>query len=177
MINPFYVSDCCRANVEISGNGTTHYYICSRCKRPCNIIYSFTDESLDFSNITSYFDYSKKYKFIFKGNPLSKDNEKIRNKQGKYFLSRKYKQYEKDLQYQFLAQKPKDFKMLTGKLAVILKLYFKDNRVRDTHNYTKSIFDAFNGLMYKDDKQFCEEHLYRNIDKENPRVELIVWEL
>lgn len=29
------VSTCCGAVLTIGGGGTTHYYICSKCTRPC----------------------------------------------------------------------------------------------------------------------------------------------
>lgn len=30
-----YGSDCCKAPVRVGGK-TTHYYICDKCKRPCD---------------------------------------------------------------------------------------------------------------------------------------------
>ena len=31
-------SECCNAKVKIGGIGATHYYICMKCNKPCNII-------------------------------------------------------------------------------------------------------------------------------------------
>jgi len=118
----------------------------------------------------------KYHKFIFIGHPITKSNEKIMGKQGRFFLSRKYKDYERTLQEQFLSQRPNNFKMFCGKIKIWLFLYFKDNRRRDVQNYPKSILDAFNGFIYKDDSQVYEIHIYKRIDKKNPRVEMEVIE-
>ena len=30
------VSDCCGASLQIGSKGTTRWYICSKCKKPCD---------------------------------------------------------------------------------------------------------------------------------------------
>ena len=31
------VSKCCGAPVTVGGDGTTHYYICSKCQQSCDV--------------------------------------------------------------------------------------------------------------------------------------------
>lgn len=38
MKNDKIVSKCCFSDVKIGGEGLTHYYICSSCKKACDII-------------------------------------------------------------------------------------------------------------------------------------------
>jgi len=119
----------------------------------------------------------KKLKLVFKGNPLTKDNEKIMGKHGKFFLSEKYKRFERSLAIQFEAQKPKNFSITASKIRVKMKLYFKDKRRRDVQNYPKSILDAFNGVIWLDDSQIYELHLYKDFDRKNPRIEMEVMKI
>ena len=50
----------------------------------------------------------------------------------------------------------------------------KDRRRRDNDNITKTIKDALNGIAYVDDSQVAEEHFYRSIDRDAPRVEIVI---
>jgi len=42
-----YVSDCCEAKLECSGEGETHYYICSSCKKECCWVQKEKDNEFD----------------------------------------------------------------------------------------------------------------------------------
>jgi crossover junction endodeoxyribonuclease RusA len=57
-------------------------------------------------------------------------------------------------------------------MAVWMHLYLPDRRRRDVDNIAKAIADALNTLVYFDDTQICELHIYKRIDKNNPRVGL-----
>ena len=87
---------------------------------------------------------------------ISKSNEKIFNRQGRPFTSRRFKDFERSLQVSFLAQKPSDFKLLIGPIYVSILCRFKDKRKPDTPNLPKSITDAFNGIIWEDDRQISE---------------------
>ena len=115
-------------------------------------------------------------KFIFNGQPLSKDNSKIMNKQGRFFLPRKYKDWETEKQWQFIIQKKKyriDFP-LPGHLEVWLYFYYRDHRCGDLGNAEKSICDAMNKFLWIDDLQIKIIHKYQRFDRDNPRIELEV---
>ena len=62
---------------------------------------------------------------------------------------------------------------MSGDLAVTLHLYRPCKR-GDIDAYQKACFDALNGILWKDDGQICELHVYRRDDKKRPRVELTV---
>jgi len=96
----------------------------------------------------------------FTGKPISKDNLKLvskypSKKTGKHYtiLSAKYKNYEKDLKEQARSQLPKGFKPYECNVWISLFLHFKDRRHGDILNLPKSICDAMQGVLYKNDKQ------------------------
>ena len=31
------ISNCCKAATSIGGTGDTHYYVCDKCKKPCDM--------------------------------------------------------------------------------------------------------------------------------------------
>lgn len=94
------------------------------------------------------------YKFIFPIRAISKDNEKIFNRHGRPFTSKKFKDFEKLLQTLVKTQIPNDFCRLDDcDLLVGLTFYF-DNKVHpDCSNLPKSVLDAFNKVLWKDDRQ------------------------
>ena len=56
--------------------------------------------------------------------------------------------------------------------ALTIHAHFPDLRTRDLDNVAKSIADALNSIAYRDDRQVCELHVYRHLDKERPRAEI-----
>jgi crossover junction endodeoxyribonuclease RusA len=62
-------------------------------------------------------------------------------------------------------------------VAVSVRFYFATKRKRDLDNQNKLVLDALTGIVYVDDSQVDELHLYRHYDKENPRIEVQVEEL
>ncbi len=98
---------------------------------------------------------------------ISKDNEKIMNRNGRFFLSSKYKKFEVSIQFFFISQFPK-FKPLEGDLSVMMTFYFKSKKHPDITNCPKSVCDALNGYLWKDDRQIKQEILkvvYGNEEK------------
>ncbi len=68
------------------------------------------------------------------------------------------------------------YEPLCGTVAVEFTV-FRPRRAGDLDNYQKVMFDALNGLLWNDDKQVVEIHGYLADDKNNPRVELLVYEI
>jgi Holliday junction resolvase RusA-like endonuclease len=66
-------------------------------------------------------------------------------------------------------------KVVEGKLRADIYMYVK--RDRDLHGSLKLMYDAFQGIIYKNDSQFVEEHLYKMVDKEDPRIIFKITEL
>jgi len=115
-------------------------------------------------------------KLVFEIKPISKDNVKTQNKYGNYFLPKKYKCFETDIQKQFIVQAP-GFKPMMKEVCMTLRFFFIDRRSCDLGNAPKSILDALEGFLYINDRQICEMHCFRNFDKENPRIELMAEEV
>jgi len=104
-----------------------------------------------------------KLKFDIK--PISKDNCKITNRQGRQFLPQKYKDWE--IVVGLMAKTQYKDKPLECELEVWCWFVFKDNRRRDVGNYQKSILDALKGICYGDDSQITILHLCKIVsDKE-----------
>jgi Holliday junction resolvase RusA-like endonuclease len=83
---------------------------------------------------------------------ISKDNERIQNRQGRYFLSSKYRSFEEKVR--LLATMQYRDKPLEGNLKVTILAGFKDKRHSDCSNLGKGALDALGkNLIYKDDRQ------------------------
>lgn len=65
---------------------------------------------------------------------------------------------------------------LTGDVHLVARCYFPDRRKRDAGNYRKLITDALSGIVYTDDSQIVGETWNRRgIDKDNPRIEVMLF--
>ena len=72
--------------------------------------------------------------------------------------------------------KLRNYEPLRGDVAVNFTV-FRPSRRGDLDNYTKIMFDALNGLVWLDDIQVVEIHSFRDDDKKNPRVRVLVYEV
>ena len=116
--------------------------------------------------------------FVFSGHPRTKDNFKGFNRfSGRPYLSQEFKQYERSIQYQILAQLPKGFQLLIAPLVVTLKVFLAKGRSMDAGNAPKSCLDACNGYVWKDDKQIYDLRVMMFYRNDNPRIEMIVTSL
>ena len=64
----------------------------------------------------------------------------------------------------------------TDPLKVEIKFFFGDARRRDIDNI-KGFIDALTGVLWEDDSLIHELHLFKAIDRENPRSEVTVKKL
>lgn len=76
--------------------------------------------------------------------------------------------------YILLAKSQYNGEIIQGQLKIECNIYFWDKRKRDIDNYNKLWMDALSWIVYEDDKQIVELHLYKSYCKENPRIELII---
>ncbi len=65
-------------------------------------------------------------------------------------------------------------RLIEGPVEVVATFYLK--RERDIEN-AKLLFDALEGTVIKNDSQIVSMHLFKEKDKDNPRVVLEVYEL
>ena len=61
--------------------------------------------------------------------------------------------------------------MLTGDLWVDIKIYYATRRPDLDESV---VLDCMQGLIYANDRQVKEKHIYWGLDKENPRAEIVV---
>lgn len=59
-------------------------------------------------------------------------------------------------------------------LKVSVYYFFKNCRRRDLDNQNKLVLDALTGIVYEDDHQIDELHLFRRHDSAKPRVEVVL---
>lgn len=62
-------------------------------------------------------------------------------------------------------------------IEVQVILYFGDKRRRDWDNYHKLSFDSLSGIVWEDDTQVQKAVVYKDYDKDNPRIEIIIRKL
>lgn len=63
-----------------------------------------------------------------------------------------------------------------GPVAVILRVW-RPRRRGDIDGIVKVLLDSLTGIAWDDDACVCELHIYRDDDKERPRVEVTVEEV
>lgn len=64
--------------------------------------------------------------------------------------------------------------LLKDELALTVRFFFGTKRKADLDNFNKLWQDALSGIVYEDDSQIGELHLYRDYDKTRPRIEITV---
>lgn len=60
---------------------------------------------------------------------------------------------------------------LTDNVSLNILFYFKDKR-KDIDGCLKAILDSLEGIVYLNDRQITELHVFKEIDKDNPRTEI-----
>jgi crossover junction endodeoxyribonuclease RusA len=60
----------------------------------------------------------------------------------------------------------------SGDVELNVRFYFGSKRRRDLDTMNKLILDALTGIVYADDHQVSELHLYRDYDPKKSRIEL-----
>lgn len=68
-------------------------------------------------------------------------------------------------------------KITLKNVLVEITFYFGDNRRRDVSNYDKGLLDSMIKIVYDDDSQIQTLVLNKLIDKENPRVDVKIFEI
>lgn len=64
--------------------------------------------------------------------------------------------------------------MLTGPLRMVLRIYYRTERPDLDESL---VLDLLQGFAYANDRQVRERHVYHGIDKERPRVEVLVQQI
>lgn len=93
---------------------------------------------------------------------------------GRFYKNQEAKDWEVEASWVIIQHKAN--KKLTDKpVKVHIDFYFKKDR--DIDSSLKGLLDLLQGKLIKNDSQIKELHVYKYLDKENPRVEILVEEL
>jgi Holliday junction resolvase RusA-like endonuclease len=82
---------------------------------------------------------------------ISKDNERIFNKAGRYFLSKKFRDFERRVK--FHTKEQYQGRILKGDVGISIIACFKNKVHSDATNLFKGICDALQGEVYVNDRQ------------------------
>lgn len=65
-----------------------------------------------------------------------------------------------------------DESLWAAPLRVTCWFFMPSRRRADVDNLQKAVWDACNGIVFKDDAQVVEAHAYKRVDRQNPRAEV-----
>lgn len=105
--------------------------------------------------------------------PPSVNTMWINKPKGRY-KSKRGKEFEKEALYEIKRQYKG--KLLTGRLKMNLRLFFKGKTKRDIDNYNKGILDALTGIIYADDEQIEELNILKKTDNPENKIEIEIYE-
>lgn len=111
---------------------------------------------------------------------ISKDNEKIQNRNGRYFLSKKFKDWEKLVREYTTSQcknKHENQSMLKGNLYMRITANFTNKKHCDTQNLPKGLCDALQGVIMQNDNQIKRLSIEVNENALNDTFEVVVDEI
>jgi len=115
--------------------------------------------------------------FEFPGEPLTKSNAH-HFKRGRVYIPKRIVNYERALHLYAKAIMRKLKRRVTGKLLKIKIVYYLGTKRRkDLLNLPKTTCDALNAAAYKDDFQIHKATIERHLDRDNPRVHLVIEEM
>lgn len=109
--------------------------------------------------------------FTVPGPPKGKERPRFNRSTGRTYTPKSTRVYEDSVCASYQQAAPKGLEK-DGIWSATLRIYFADLRRRDLDNVIKSVLDALNDVAYADDAQVHEIHAYRELDRENPRVEV-----
>lgn len=104
---------------------------------------------------------------VFKVKPIPV-NQRTMIVSGRQTSSKKWKDTKLAMSWETKAQWPGD--PLTEDITLNVLLYFGDKRRRDIDAYIKILLDSMEGVVYENDAQVTELHVYKDIDLDDPRV-------
>lgn len=98
-------------------------------------------------------------------------NQRLAIVNGRLIKAAKNRNYQKDIAKIGTGCKP-------FKKAVAMEIvFFRQRLAGDIDGRLKTLFDSLSGILYDDDRQIDEIHVYNRKDKDDPRVELICYEI
>jgi Holliday junction resolvase RusA-like endonuclease len=115
-------------------------------------------------------------RLTYRSEPLTKSNQTFFGR-GRAYIPQKVQDYEKELQEAAsTAVKKARLKRLKGFIIMEIWYYVGSKRRKDLPNLPKTTTDALNETVYHDDFQIHDMVIHRRLDREDPRVEITLWE-
>lgn len=114
-----------------------------------------------------------KVEFTIKGQPYSKANSRrsvLIGGKPRFIKSKAALSYSRA----FILQCPRLPKLMTGDLAVTIRIFYGSRRPDLDESL---ILDLMQGMIYENDRQIKEKHIYWGLDREKPRAIIEVSEL
>jgi crossover junction endodeoxyribonuclease RusA len=114
-------------------------------------------------------------RFLVPGPPQAKERPR-KGKGGRFYTPARTRLYEAHVRAHARAATARSrWQRHPGAMyRVELAVIFPDARRRDIDNTAKAVLDACNGVAWEDDSQISELTVRREIDRERPRVEVVV---
>lgn len=91
---------------------------------------------------------------------------------GRMILSKEYREGKEAMAWEIASQWHTEPQRDDVTLNILF--YFGDKRKRDIDAYLKILLDAMSEIVYEDDSQVTEMHVFKDYDKDNPRTEIQV---
>lgn len=118
---------------------------------------------------------------VFPLEPRTKSNA-LRSGRGSFYQPAWVRKFEQAVKLMAIAQCQaaglRRFPVFDGKVEIVYRFYFKrDPTNRDLDNARKSVNDALQGVLYKNDAQIWRDAGEKFHDKLTPRIEMEVKEL
>jgi Holliday junction resolvase RusA-like endonuclease len=89
---------------------------------------------------------------------------------GRMLLTKKYRDTKTAISWEITSQWRTE--PLTTPVTLNILQYFGDNRKRDIDAYIKILLDSMEGIVFENDNQVNEMHIYKEKDLNNPRTEI-----
>jgi len=99
-------------------------------------------------------------------------NQKYGVVNGRNILQKKYRDTKADLALETRSQW--NTEPLTGDVTMNILFYYGDKSRRDIDAYIKILLDSMEGIVFENDVQITEMHIYKSYDKQNPRTEVSI---
>lgn len=93
---------------------------------------------------------------------------------GRRYLTQRGRDLKNEIEWEIASQRKNG--PMSGPVKKIVHFHFPDKRKRDIDNCAKAVLDCCTGVLYHDDSQVSELHLYKSVDAANPRTVVQVYE-
>lgn len=100
-------------------------------------------------------------------------NQKYGVQRGRMVLQKKYRDSKAALAKEMWVLNSPN-KPATEEVSVNVIFYFGNKKKNDIDNCLKILLDAAEGILFENDSQITELHVFKEYDKKNPRTEISV---